>query len=99
MPASGANSNRAALVFAIGEHAHNWVVSKQLLQASAIHIVRIDSCRLAGVSEVLAVLHMAAKFGLPVCPHAGVWDYARMSPEVSVTVKKESDCGLIKTQA
>ena len=72
---------------------------KQLLQESATHIVIIDSCRLAGVSEVLAVPLMAAKFGLPVCAHVGVWDYASMSPEVSVTVKKESDCGLIKTQA
>ena len=56
---------------ATGEHAHNRMVFKQLLQADAIDVVQIDSCRLAGVSEVLAVLLMAAKFGKPVCPHAG----------------------------
>ncbi|QRV75950.1 enolase C-terminal domain-like protein [Ceratobasidium sp. AG-Ba] len=56
---------------ATGEHAHNRMVFKQLLQAEAIDVVQIDSCRLAGVSEVLAVLLMAAKFGVPVCPHAG----------------------------
>ena len=56
---------------ATGEHAHNRMVSKQPLQAGAIDVVQIDSCRLAGVSEVLAVLLMAAKFGMPVCPHAG----------------------------
>jgi len=46
------------------------MVSKHLLQADAIDVVQIDSCHLAGVSEVLAVLLMAAKFGKPVCPHA-----------------------------
>lgn len=56
---------------ATGEHAHNRMVFKQLLQAEAIDVAQIDSCRLAGVSEVLAVLLMAAKFGIPVCPHAG----------------------------
>jgi len=56
---------------ATGEHAHNRMVFKQLLQADAIDVVQIDSCRLAGVSEVLSVLLMAAKFGVPVCPHAG----------------------------
>ena len=56
---------------ATGEHAHNRMVFKQLLQAEAIDVCQIDSCRLAGVSEVLSVLLMAAKFGVPVCPHAG----------------------------
>ncbi|KAH8107322.1 mandelate racemase/muconate lactonizing enzyme [Phellopilus nigrolimitatus] len=56
---------------ATGEHAHNRIVFKQLLQARAVDVVQIDSCRLAGVSEVLAVLLLAAKFGVPVCPHAG----------------------------
>ena len=46
---------------ATGEHAHNRIVFKQLLQADAIDVVQIDSCRLAGVSEVLSVLLMAAK--------------------------------------
>ena len=44
---------------------------KQFLQADAIGFCQIDSCRLGGVNEVLAVLLMAAKFGVPVCPHAG----------------------------
>lgn len=56
---------------ATGEHAHNRMVFKQLLQAGAIDVCQIDSCRLAGVSEVLSVLLMAAKFGVVVCPHAG----------------------------
>ena len=44
---------------------------KQFLQADAIGFCQIDSCRLGGVNEVIAVLLMAAKFGVPVCPHAG----------------------------
>lgn len=56
---------------ATGEHAHNRMVFKQLLQAEAIDVVQIDSCRLAGVNEVLAVMLMAKKFGKIVCPHAG----------------------------
>ena len=56
---------------ATGEHCQNRVMFKQLLQAEAIRFCQIDSCRLGGVNEVLAVLLMAAKFGVPVCPHAG----------------------------
>jgi L-fuconate dehydratase len=56
---------------ATGEHCHNRVMFKQLLQVGAIDFCQIDSCRLAGVNEVIAVLLMAAKFGVPVCPHAG----------------------------
>jgi L-fuconate dehydratase len=56
---------------ATGEHVQNRVVFKQLLQANAISFCQIDSCRLGGVNEILAVLLMAAKFGVPVCPHAG----------------------------
>lgn len=56
---------------ATGETAHNRVMFKQLLQAGAISFCQIDSCRLGGVNEVVAVLLMAAKFGVPVCPHAG----------------------------
>jgi L-fuconate dehydratase len=44
---------------------------KQMLQAEAIDFCQIDSCRLGGVNEVLAVLLLAARFGVPVCPHAG----------------------------
>ena len=56
---------------ATGEHAANRIIFKQLLQAGAISFCQIDSCRLGGVNENLAVILMAAKFGVPVCPHAG----------------------------
>jgi L-fuconate dehydratase len=56
---------------ATGEHCQNRVLFKQLMQAGAIDFCQIDSCRLGGVNEILPVLLMAAKFGIPVCPHAG----------------------------
>ena len=56
---------------ATGEHCHNRVMFKQLLQAKAIDFCQIDSARLGGLNEVIIVLLMAAKFGVPVCPHAG----------------------------
>ena len=61
----------APIGVATGEHCQNRVMFKQLMQAGAIKFCQIDSCRLGGVNEVLAVLLMAAKFGLPICPHAG----------------------------
>ena len=76
---------------ATGEHCQNRIMFKQLLQAGAIDVCQIDSCRLAGVNENLAVILMAAKFGVPVCPHAGgvglceyvqhlsIFDYLRVS--------------------
>ena len=76
---------------ATGEHGMNRVLFKQLLQARAISFCQIDSCRLGGVNEVLAVYLLAAKFGVPVCPHAGgvglceyvqhlqMWDYVCVS--------------------
>jgi L-fuconate dehydratase len=56
---------------ATGEHVHNRVIFKQLLQAEAIDVVQIDACRVGGVNENLAIILLAAKFGVPVCPHAG----------------------------
>jgi hypothetical protein len=56
---------------ATGEHVANRIVFKQLLQASAIDIVQLDACRVGGVNENIAILLLAAKFGVPVCPHAG----------------------------
>ncbi len=56
---------------ATGEHVHNRVMFKQLMQAGAIDIVQIDACRVGGVNENIAILLLAAKYGLPVCPHAG----------------------------
>ena len=76
---------------ATGEHCANRVLFKQLLQAGAISFCQIDSCRLGGVNENLAVILMAAKFGVPVCPHAGgvglcelvqhlsMWDFLSVS--------------------
>ncbi|MGP2442240.1 L-fuconate dehydratase [Streptomyces sp. JW3] len=61
----------APVKVATGEHAHNRVVFKQLLQAGAVDIVQIDAARVGGVNENLAILLLAAKYGVPVCPHAG----------------------------
>ena len=61
----------APIGVATGEACQNRVIFKQLIQAKAISFCQIDSCRLAGVNEVLGVILMAAKFGVPVCPHAG----------------------------
>ncbi|HYI96805.1 MAG TPA: L-fuconate dehydratase [Bryobacteraceae bacterium] len=61
----------APIGVATGEHCQNRVLFKQLLQAKAISFCQIDSCRLGGVNEILSVLLMAKKFGVPVCPHAG----------------------------
>ena len=76
---------------ATGEHCHNRVMFKQFMQAGAIDVCQIDSCRVAGVNENLAILLLAAKFQVPVCPHAGgvglceyvqhlsMFDYLRVS--------------------
>ena len=61
----------APVRIATGEHVQNRVVFKQLFQLGAIDVCQLDCCRLGGVNEVLAVLLLAAKFGIPVCPHAG----------------------------
>jgi L-fuconate dehydratase len=56
---------------ATGEHAHNRVMFKQMFQAGSIDYCQLDSCRLASLNEIVPVMLMAAKFGVPVCPHAG----------------------------
>jgi L-fuconate dehydratase len=61
----------APILVATGEHVHNRVMFKQFLQAGGLSVCQIDAARLGGVNEVLAVLLMAAEFGVPVCPHAG----------------------------
>jgi L-fuconate dehydratase len=61
----------APIKIAAGEHVANRVVFKQLLQAGAVDFLTIDACRVAGVNENVAILLLAAKFGVPVCPHAG----------------------------
>lgn len=61
----------APIKVATGEHCANRVMFKQFLQSGGMGVCQIDSCRLGGVNEVIAVLLLAAKFGVPVCPHAG----------------------------
>lgn len=56
---------------ATGEHVANRIVFKQFLASAAISVCQIDACRVAGVNENIAVLLLAAKFGVPICPHAG----------------------------
>jgi L-fuconate dehydratase len=56
---------------ATGENCPNRVMFKQFITSGAIDVCQIDSCRMAGVNEVLAVLLLAAKYNVPVCPHAG----------------------------
>ena len=88
---------------ATGEHCHNRIMFKQLMQAKAIDVCQIDSCRLAGVNENLAVILLAAKFGIPVCPHAGgvglceyvqhlsAFDYLRVSASLEDRVAEFVD--------
>jgi L-fuconate dehydratase len=61
----------APIKVATGEHTHNQVMFKQLLQAGALDVLQMDASRTAGVTENVAILLLAAKFGVPVCPHAG----------------------------
>jgi L-fuconate dehydratase len=61
----------APIPVATGEHGANRVMFKQFLQADALQVLQIDATRVAGVNENIAVLLLAAKFGVPVCPHAG----------------------------
>jgi L-fuconate dehydratase len=61
----------APVEVATGEMCQNRMIFKQMIMGGAIDVVQIDACRLGGVNEVLAVLLMAAKYGLKVCPHAG----------------------------
>jgi len=61
----------APIRVATGEHIQNRVIFKQLFQAGAIDVCQIDACRVGGVNEALSILLLAAKFDVPVCPHAG----------------------------
>ncbi len=61
----------APVKIATGEHVANRVIFKQLLQAGALDVITLDAARVAGVNENVAILLLAAKFGVPVCPHAG----------------------------
>jgi len=84
----------APVKVATGEMCQNRVIFKQLMQAGALGYCQIDSCRVGGVNEVLAILLLAAKFGVPVCPHAGgvglceyvqhlaIYDYIALNPSI-----------------
>jgi L-fuconate dehydratase len=84
----------APIRVATGEACQNRVIFKQLLQAGALGYCQVDSCRVGGVNEVLAILLLAAKFGVPVCPHAGgvglceyvqhlaIYDYVAVNPSI-----------------
>ncbi len=61
----------APIRVATGEHIQNRVIFKQLFQAQAIDVCQLDACRVGGVNEALAVILLAAKFGIPICPHSG----------------------------
>ena len=61
----------APVPLATGEVCQNRVVFKQFLQAGALSFAQVDACRMAGISEALVVVLMAAKFGVPLCPHGG----------------------------
>jgi L-fuconate dehydratase len=69
---------------ATGEHGQNRILFKQLLQANAISFCQIDSARMGGVNENIAVMLMAAKFGVPVCPHAGGVGLCEYVPHLSI---------------
>jgi L-fuconate dehydratase len=74
----------APIGVATGEHCHNRVMFKQLFQADAIDYCQLDTGRLASINEIVAVLLLAAKFGVPVCPHAGGVGLCEMVQHVSV---------------
>ena len=61
----------APIRVATGEMCHNRIMFKQFMQSRAAQVCQLDCCRLGGVNEVLAVLLLAARFNIPVCPHAG----------------------------
>lgn len=61
----------APIGVATGEAISNRIMFKQFLQAGAMQFCQIDSCRVGGVNELIAIMLLAAKFGVPVCPHAG----------------------------
>jgi L-fuconate dehydratase len=88
---------------ATGEHCHNRIMVKQLLQAGAVDILQIDGCRLGGINEVIASMLLAAHFDVPVCPHAGgvglcehvqhfsAFDYIRVSATLENRITEYAD--------
>lgn len=93
----------APVKVATGEMCQNRVMFKQFMQADGLQVCQIDSCRLGGVNEVIAVLLLASKFGIPVCPHAGgvglceyvqhlsIFDYVCISASLEDRIAEYSD--------
>jgi len=93
----------APIRVATGEMCHNRVMFKQFMQCGAMQVCQLDSCRLGGVNEVLAVMLLAARFNVPVCPHAGgvglceyvqhlsIIDYVCVSAKLEDRVAEYSD--------
>ncbi len=93
----------APIRVATGEMCHNRVMFKQFMESGAMQVCQLDSCRLGGVNEVLAVLLLAARFDIPVCPHAGgvglceyvqhlsIIDYVCVSAKLDDRVAEYSD--------
>ena len=93
----------APIRVATGEMCHNRVMFKQFMESGAMQVCQLDSCRLGGVNEVLAVLLLAARFDIPVCPHAGgvglceyvqhlsIIDYVCVSAKLNDRVAEYSD--------
>ncbi len=93
----------APIRVATGEMCHNRVMFKQFMECGAMQVCQLDSCRLGGVNEVLAVLLLAARFDIPVCPHAGgvglceyvqhlsIIDYVCVSAKLDDRVAEYSD--------
>ena len=69
---------------ATGEHVQNRVMFKQFLAAGGMDVCQVDACRLGGVNEVLAVLLLARRFGIPVCPHAGGVGLCELVQHISI---------------
>jgi L-fuconate dehydratase len=86
----------APIPVATGEHMANRVMFKQFLQADALQVLQIDATRVAGVNENIAILLLAAKFGVPVCPHAGgvglceIVQHLSMFDYLSVSARSEA---------
>ncbi|MEY2170002.1 MULTISPECIES: L-fuconate dehydratase [unclassified Rhodanobacter] len=85
----------APMPVSTGEHTHNRVMFKQLFQAGSVDLVQIDAARVGGVNENLAILLLAAKFGVRVFPHAGgvglceLVQHLAMADFVAITGRKE----------
>ncbi len=74
----------APIAVACGEHIPNAVVFKQFLRSGAMHVAQVDLCRSGGVNDVIATLLLAAKYGVPVCPHAGGVGLCELAQHISI---------------